>query len=324
MRDKVLISIIFVLIIAIAYINLSNFKINNKSESTENKTEKGQVKSAQLDNKAYSFQDKISKLPNKKDNYYEPKHIWADSFILLDKNSAKVLASKNEHNIVPIASTTKLMTAIIVMENYDLDDIVTISKKSAYQTPFVIGLMPEEKITIRDLLYGLLIRSGNDAAYALAEHMGFDNFINKMNEKATYLGLKNTNLKDPAGLDDDGKSSAYDLAIISSYALKYDLIKEIINTPEKTIYSIDGTYKHHVKNSNRLILSDELLYYKPAIGMKTGYTPDAGHCLVSASEIDGHTLVGVVLNTYEDTAEASAKESKKLLEWGYENYSWND
>lgn len=324
MRDKILISIIFVLTVAIAYVNLSGFKINQKSKQENNISHEGQVKSAQHDNSIYSFQKNITKTPNKKNSYFEPNHIWAESYILLDADSSHVLAMKNESNVIPIASTTKIMTAVIAIENYNLDDVLTISETAAYQTPFVIGLMPGEKITVRELLHGLLIRSGNDTAYALAEHMGFDNFINKMNEKAQYLGLENTNLKDPAGLDDDGKSSARDLAFLAKYALKYDLIREIMTIPEKTIYSLDGSYAHFLENSNRLILNDELFYYAPAIGMKTGYTPDAGHCLVSAANKDGHTLVAVILNTYEDTAEASAKESKKLLEWGYENYTWND
>lgn len=322
MRDKILLSIIFVLIIAITYINIGSKYFNFQKNNEENIT--GQVKSATINNDVFSFKQNISTRPQKNDSFYSPDDIWANSYILIDEGSSEILTAQNENDIVPIASTTKIMTAIVALENYNLDDIFTISEDASYQTPTVIGLMPQEQISAHDLLYGLLIKSGNDTAYALAENMGFDNFVNKMNEKAKYLGLNDTNFKDPAGLNDEGRSTAHDMAFIAAYALKFDVIRQIVTTPEKTIYSADGLYEHYLDNSNRLILSDGPLYYQPAIGLKTGYTPDAGHCLVSAAQKDGHTLISVVLNTYEDTAEASAKESRKLLDWGFNCYSWNN
>lgn len=321
MKDKVLILIIIFLVAAIFYINFNSFFNNNNKSKQQDSS--GQVKSAQINEKDYSFSEKMLKIPQKSKNFYNPDHVWSESYILLDVDSAHILAKKNETNVVPVASITKIMTSIIAIENYKLDEIVTVSNDAAYQTPSVIGLVPEEKITVKDLLYAILIKSGNDASFALAEHMGFDNFVDKMNQKAKYLGLENTNFKDPAGLDDGGHSSAQELAFLTMYALKYDLIREIIKTSEKTVTSINGEYEHHFENSNRLILNNEPLYYDPALGVKTGYTPDAGHCLVSAAQKNGHTLIAVVLKTSEDTVEASAKESKKLLEWGYENYIWN-
>lgn len=322
MKDKILLSIIFVLVLAIGYINFTQSSFFSKKNIDTNVEKQGKVKAAQIDNTNYSFQDRIETIPQKKDSYYEPENIWANSYLLLDTGSSHVLTKYNENEIVPIASTTKLMTAIIVLENYNLDEVVTISEDAAYQIPSVMGLMPEEKITVHDLLYGLLMKSGNDAAYALAEHMEFDNFIEKMNEKAKYLGLENTHFKDPAGLNDEGRSTARDLSFLASYALKFDTIKEIIRTTEKEVYSINRAYAHQLENSNRLIHYDEPLFYEPSIGGKTGYTPDAGHCLVSAATKDDHTLISVILKTIEDTNDASAKESKKLLEWGFENFIW--
>ncbi len=322
MRDKFLLSIILVLVIAIGYVNIRHINFDTNNTSDNHQQVNGKVLAANIDNDKYSFRNKLTSIPQKNENYYEPDNIWADSYILIDADSSQVLAKYDESNIVPIASTTKIMTAIVTIENYNLDEVANISEEAAYQTPSVIGLIPQEKISIRNLLYGLLINSGNDAAYALAEHIGFDNFIKKMNDKATYLGLKDTHFKDPAGLDDDGRSSARDLAFLTAYALNFDLFKEIIKTTDKTVASIDESYTHQLKNSNRLIQPEELLYFAPAIGVKTGYTPDAGHCLVSAAEKDGHTLIAVILKTTEETNDASAKESKKLLEWGFENYAW--
>jgi D-alanyl-D-alanine carboxypeptidase (penicillin-binding protein 5/6) len=321
MKDKILIFIIVLLLSSIIYINFSHilFKKSNPIATSQSK-----IKGATSNQEEYSFIKKQLDIPEKNSNYFEPNHIWSKSHILLDARSSQILSKKNEHERMPIASTTKIMTAIIALENYQLDDIVTISEKSSSQIPYKIGLAIGEKITVRDLIYAILIRSGNDAAYALAEHMGYENFIQKMNKKTEYLGLKNTYFKDPAGLDDEGYSTPYDLAHITNYALKYELFKEIINTQEKTISSIDGAHTHSFENSNRLIMPNEELYYQYSTGGKTGFTYKAGRCMVNVSQKNNIILISVILNTFEDSIYASAKESKKLLEWGYYTHDWHN
>lgn len=316
MKEKILISIIIILIFLIIGINFNFFK---KTKNIENPKVLG---AQSIEIEKYSLAKNIKKIPQKKESYQELTNIYANRYFLLDLNSSLVLANKNEHESVPVASTTKLMTAIVALENYQLDEIVKVSQRSTEVYPTNVGLWPDEEIKVIDLLYCLLINSGNDSAYALADHMGFETFINKMNEKAKYLGLKNTEFKDPAGLDDNGRSTAHDLAFIISYALKNDTIKEIISTKKTTVYSADKQKNYNLNNSNRLIKQEENLYYANSIGGKTGYTPDAGHCLASASIKDDNILIAIVLDTYEHSATASAEESKKLFEWGFNNYQW--
>lgn len=241
---------------------------------------------------------------------------------LVDTDSGYPLYSLNERESVPIASTTKLMTASVVVESYQLSDIVEVSQAAAATIGSEIQLATGERITVESLLKALLIQSGNDAALALAEHMGLEKFVQAMNTKAAELGLTGTHFNDPAGLDDSGRSTARDLAVIAAYALRHPAIAGIVRLPEATVTSVDGKFEHKVKNSNRLIQPDSPLYLPQATGLKTGYTPDASHCLVASATQDGHTVVSVILGTVEQTAEASAKESRKLLTWGFENFEW--
>lgn len=321
-QNPTLIVIICILIISIGYVNFSKYNpfIKNKDEA---KNHTGTVKSA-IDVNSQTLEGIVINRPPQKINNFKESNIWADSYVLLDQDSFYPLSQKNMDKRVPIASTTKIMTAIIVLENYNLQDIVTISQNASVQIGSDTFLGAGEKITVNDLLYCLLIKSGNDSAMALAEHLtgNYEDFVEKMNEKSKYLGLKNTEFKDPAGLNDSGYSTPHELAIIASYAMKNKIFKEIVRTNEITIISNDGI-AHKLDNSNRLIKFDENLYYPEALGIKTGFTPEAGHCLVAAAQKNNHLLISVILKTYEDTVEASAKESKKLLEWGFDNYQWD-
>lgn len=249
--------------------------------------------------------------------------IRAKSVYLIDVNSAYPLYAKNEDAVVPIASTTKLMTALIARQSYLPTDIITIDEKAAAINGSTIQLKKDEQLDVQSLLTGLLLPSGNDAAMALADHMGFDQFVMAMNKQAAYLGMTNTLFKDPAGLDDTGHSSAHDLAVLASYVLRDDVIRSIVKTQQATIVSKDGKITHKLENSNRLIKPENPLFLADATGLKTGFTPDAGHCLVSSATRSGNSLVSVVLNTDYTNAEASALESKKLLTWGFDSYVWN-
>ncbi|MCL5410293.1 MAG: D-alanyl-D-alanine carboxypeptidase [Patescibacteria group bacterium] len=249
----------------------------------------------------------------------------ARHYILADPASGTIFAKNDADARVPIASTTKIMSAVIALENYQLDDVATISSEASTQVGADAFLLANEKITIESLLNCMLIKSGNDSAYAIAEHMnnsdeeGITKFINKMNEKAKELGMNNTDYHDPAGLDVTGYSSAHDLYLVTKYALKFPKIREIVKKDRFSVKNIDSTIWHDLKNSNRLVAE---YHYPGAIGVKTGFMPEAGHVLVGAAERDGHTLISIVINTYADTPSASADESKRLLDWGFSNIIW--
>lgn len=251
--------------------------------------------------------------------------IGAKAAILIDVPSAYVLYAKNDEEKVPVASTTKIMTAVVVIDDFAdrLNDVVTITYPMIAVEGSDIQLKVGEKITVADLMKGLLIMSGNDTATALAIHFGGkDAFVERMNQKAQELGLEKTHFRDPAGLDDEGFSTAHDLALLSSFAMRKEMFREIVKTPQATISSIGGDIIHELKSSNRLIKSDDALFYPFAVGIKTGFTYAAGHCLVSAAQNNGHEILGVILNTNENSVTASAVESRKLLEWGFANWQW--
>jgi len=316
--NNIFLATILVLTLSIFAVRMYMVKFDNG----QNKSDTGKVKSAEINTNITSLPNLpvSNNPPTKKADYYEP-YVWADSIIALDEKSFYPLWEKNAHKQVPIASTTKIMTAIVALENYGLNDTIEISEKAALQIGSETQLRTGEKLTVEAILNALLIQSGNDAAYALAEKIGFDNFVRKMNDKAKEIGLKDTEFKDPAGLDEAGHSSAFDLGIMTAYALKLNKFSEIVKTPEKIIYSVDGRIEHKLDNSNRLIKADSPFYLAEAIGVKTGYTPDAGHCMVSAAKFSNHTVISVVLNTAESTNEASAKETKKLLDWVNNSYN---
>jgi D-alanyl-D-alanine carboxypeptidase (penicillin-binding protein 5/6) len=252
-------------------------------------------------------------------------NILADRYLLADLESGEILLKHNANLEVPIASTTKIMTAVVVLETYNLDDVAIISEKAAYQPGADAFLRVGENIDVKNLLYCMLIKSGNDAAYALAQMLepdsadSLDKFVELMNATAKRLGMSNTHYEDPAGLNTSGYSSAYDLFTITKHALNNKLFRDIVSSPKYTASNIGGNIVHQLDNSNRLVGEYN---YLGAVGVKTGYMPDAGHCLVGAARRDGHTLVAIILRTYADTATASADEARKTLDWGWANTIW--
>lgn len=251
--------------------------------------------------------------------------INAQSALLIDADTMYPLFAQNETEKVPIASLTKIAGALVVLEDYsdNLNDIVTVPVQATGVTGDKIGLRAGEKISVKDLVNGLLIMSGNDAAHTLSDYFGGrEEFVSEMNAKVAKIGLVNTKFFDPAGLDDEGYSSARDLAILTNYALKNKQFAEIVKTPQTSISSENGNITHLLKNSNRLLLSGDNSFLPEAIGIKTGFTTPAGHVMISAAKKDNHTLICVILHTDEHSITASAKESKKLLQWGLSNWSW--
>ncbi len=298
--------------------------VANRFDNALYKLERGENYHAVASSDVLNLLPPISKKPAINKLAAHPQ-IYAEYYLLADYDSGTILLKNNFKDKVPIASTTKIMTAMIVLENFDLNEIVTVSEQAAFQAGADAFLRVGEKITVGELLYCLMVKSGNDAAFALAEHAngnyenGVKKFVAMMNQKAKDLGMVNTQYRDPAGLDVNGYSTAYDLFLITKYALDNQIFRQVVATKEYTAKSADGQIWHQLENSNRLVNDYN---YPGAIGVKTGYMPESGHCLISAAAREGHTIIGVVLYTYADSATASADESRKLLDWGFTNVKW--
>ena len=239
--------------------------------------------------------------------------ISATTAVLIDQDTGQVLYDKKMHIKRPPASTTKILTAITAIEEADVDDIVKVSRKAAYQEGSSIYLEPGEEITLKELLYGIMLASGNDAAVAIAEHVSdsVDNFAELMNQKAREMGAQNSNFLNPNGLPQSGHySTAYDLAVIMRYAMNNDLFAKITGTKHKTITWADHDWGRGLRNHNKMLWS-----YSAATGGKTGYTRAAGRCLVTSAAKGNRRLIAVVLNCPNDWMEI-----KRLLEYGFSNF----
>lgn len=263
----------------------------------------------------------VSRPPAKKDDVKDPL-IYADYAVLMDDASKYILYQKSANTMVPIASMTKVMTALVSLDLYKLGDVIKAPKEAVAISGSKIGLITDESITVENTLYGMLMNSGNDAAEMLSRSSSVsrDDFIKLMNEKASEIGMKNTLYKDPAGLDDTGHSTAFDMAVLFSYAIKNDTFKTIVGTAEKDISSTDGLITHQLKNTNRLTTQE--IPFEGIIGGKTGFTLEAGHALVCAAENNGVRLISVIIKTQSSANNASAQETSKLLSWGFDSFNF--
>ena len=234
--------------------------------------------------------------------------------IIYERSSGTILFGKNENEKRKMASTTKIMTAIVVIEKCNLEDIVTVSKKAAGTGGSRLGLHTDDKVSVLNLLYGLLLCSGNDAAVALAEFVGGDvsSFADLMNSKASELSLTSTHFVTPHGLDnDDHYTTAYELALITNYALKNETFRNIVGTKNYNI-SING-YSKNLSNTNELLGNLNGVY-----GVKTGFTNGANRCLVTSVKRNNMDLICVVLGA--DTKKDRTKDSCKLIEYAFKNF----
>lgn len=232
----------------------------------------------------------------------------AESTALISCAARQVLYEDNARKRLGPASTTKIMTAVTALENGNPDDVFTVSKNAQNQEGSSIYLREGDKITLRDLLYGLMLNSGNDAAVAIAEGISgtTGDFAELMNETAEKIGCADTHFKNPSGLPDaEHYSTAYDLALIMAYAMENELFAEIASTKEYRIESRNSVT--YLKNHNKLLWQTE-----DCIGGKTGYTRASGRCLVSCAEKDGVRIVAVTLNDRDDW-----KDHKNLYEYGF-------
>lgn len=240
----------------------------------------------------------------------EPK-INSKYAVVMDRKSKAVLYGKNEMEKTKMASTTKIMTAIIVIENTDLNNVIEISSKAALTGGSRLKIKKGDKITVKDLLYGLMLRSGNDAAVALAEYVGgsIEGFADLMNKKAEQLKLENTYFVTPHGLDsEEHYTTAYELAILTDYALENKVFLDIVKTKNCTI-TINGCSRE-ISNTNEL-----LGYLNGVYGVKTGFTNGAGRCLVTSVERRDLNIICIVLGA--DTKKDRTIDSINLIEYSF-------
>ncbi|MBE3582411.1 MAG: D-alanyl-D-alanine carboxypeptidase [Thermoanaerobacteraceae bacterium] len=243
--------------------------------------------------------------------------IEATSAVLMDALTGQVLWSKNPHERLPQASTTKITTAIVALERGKLTDLVRASKKAAEVGEASIYLEEGETLTLEELIYALLLRSANDAAVAIAEHIGGteEEFVNLMNAKAREIGAENTHYANPHGLSAPGHySSAYDLALIARYALQNPKFREIVATKEAVIPWPGKPWDRLLVNNNQLLWG--YYEYPGADGVKTGYTREAGQVLVASATREGRQLIAVVMHSPNRYREASL-----LLDYGFEHFT---
>lgn len=255
---------------------------------------------------------------NAKDN---PPTVSADGVVLMDALSGEILYAKNAYGAYPPASTTKLMTALLTLEKTKLDDVVKVGKNPPLADGSKIYIFEGEEIKVKDLLYGLLLNSGNDCAEALAEHVSgsIDNFAVEMNKRALELGCKNTNFVNPSGLyDDKHKTSANDLALIMRELSKHSEYTQIATT---SFYKIAPTNKSSSErplwNENRLIQKSSTLYYEGCQGGKTGYTVQSQHSYISCASRNGQTLIVALVHDKEKTF---FPDAAALFNYGFNNF----
>ena len=258
----------------------------------------------------------------------EEPEILAKSAIVLNfkpnNPQNNILYQKNINQVLPIASLTKVMTAIIVLENFDLEEVIRVSKNSVTITGDNGGLIRGEELKIKDLLYIMLMESSNDAAMALASdnpRLAYEEFINLMNSKAKELEFKNTVFSDPIGLSPDNQSTALEMANLTRYAFNFPLLLEILKTPATTILSIDKRFIHNLTNTNKL-----LGRIPQIIGGKTGFTDEAGGCMLTVSNISNVYSEPVESNDYLITVVLGSSEreddTEKLISWAHEAWLW--
>lgn len=240
--------------------------------------------------------------------------VSAQSAVVIEAETGTVLFNENMNERRAMASTTKIMTAILTIEAGDLDREFTVDSFAIMVEGTSMGLCEGDRVSRRDLLYGIMLPSGNDAANAAAVSVSGSvaAFVEKMNAKAGALGLKDTHFANPSGLDASGHyTTAYDLAMLTAYAMKNEVFREIACCKSKDVEFGNPPYKRTLYNSNKM-----LTRYDGAVGVKPGFTDNARRCLVSAAERDGTTLIAVTLNASDDW-----NDHEKMLDYGFTRVS---
>lgn len=249
-------------------------------------------------------------------------HVQAKGAVLIEQESKRVLYEKNAETSLPMASTTKIMTCIVALEEGKLEDVVTTSKRAACAPPVKLKLKVGEKQRLGDLLYALMLQSDNDVAVAIAEHIGgsVENFCEMMTQKAKSIGAEHTVFKTPNGLDAEGHySSAYDMSLIGAYALENPEFVKIVTTTNISIPTVPlkESVRHDLQNKNRFIYS-----YDGSNGIKTGFTNKAGHCFVGGAKRQDMQLVAVALGSGWGNKGKTQKYTDviNMMNYGFKHY----
>lgn len=236
--------------------------------------------------------------------------VSAKAAVLINGDNGEVIYAKNAHERMPMASTTKIMTGLLLCEYGNFDREITVTSEMLRVEGSSMGLLAGDRVTLHDLLYGLMLASGNDAANVIAFTIGgsLEGFAKKMNQKAKELGLKNTSFATPSGLDaDDHYTTAYELAKITQYAMAIPEFAEAVATEKAVLNYGNPPYRRSLSNHNKLLKN-----YKDAVGVKTGFTKKSGRCLVSAAKRDGKFVIAVTLNAPDDW-----QDHTNLLDYGF-------
>ena len=244
-------------------------------------------------------------------HFSENLDLSGNNYILIEEISGRVLLEKNAHEKMPMASTTKIMTALLAIEKGNLEDYVEITEESVGEIGSSIYLELNEKIKLEDLIYGLMLRSGNDASIAIAIHISgsVDDFVEEMNNRVKGIGANNTNFTNPHGLhDEEHYSTPYDMALITREAVLNDDFSTIWNTKS---YTSERDKNNHFVNKNKTLWE-----YEGGDGGKTGYTSNSGRCLVSTAVKDNMRIIAVNFN-----ARDWFNDNYKLFDYGFDNYS---
>ena len=305
--------LILQLILVIIFTN-SNVFADDIDEDDENNNDNSVILSEEIESTNQAISN--SKLVNKTIDKINVPTLNSRKVIVYDRLSGKKVYGKNENKETAMASTTKIMTAIIVIENCkNFNDIVVIPAKAANIGGSRLKLNVNDKVTVNDLLYGMLLRSGNDAALALALYTGgtIENFAEMMNQKASLLGLLHTHFVTPHGLDDPNHyTTCYELAKITDYALKNDKFSEIVKTKTATIKINDSP--REIKNTNEILCSNIDGVY----GVKTGFTNNAGRCLVTSIKKNDMDFIIVVIGA--DSRKYRASDTLKLIQYSFQAF----
>lgn len=271
-------------------------------------------------NKTYTYQ--IQNIPSKIttiSQISDLNNLYAKYAVLMDASNRRILFEKLGYEQVPMASTTKIMTLLVTLENANLNDIVNVSSYAASMPDVQLGIRAEEKFRLKDLLYSLMLESHNDVAVAIAEHVAgsTDKFAVLMNKKAKELGAYHTNFVTPNGLDAlNHYTTAYDLALIANYAIENNMFCNIIKTPTYTFHEQTRGRTFTVNNKDRF-----LVMYDGAIGIKTGFTGNAGYCFVGAAKQGDKKMISVVLASgWPPHKEYKWKDTIKLMNYGFREF----
>ena len=251
--------------------------------------------------------------------------LYSDAAILMDSATGKVLAEKNSNEKMYPASTTKILTAIITIENCKLDDKITASYDAVMSIPVGYSnaaIQPDETLSVEELLNLFLIHSANEVGMIFAEHISgsVENFADLMNQKAAEIGCTNTHFTNPSGIhDEEHYSTAYDMALIAKYCMKNETFRSIVSKPSCEVAATDKYEERYFVNTNDLIRPSSQYYYQYAIGIKTGFTSQAKNCLIAASKKDNMELITVILGaqTTDNGKSARYVDSINLFEYGF-------